>query len=270
MKKFAFVIVCLFLLNLPQFAQNISDENSTHKIAFYSKYSFYDERNGIKKLVEAERLLDDCDFSLQPLLDKIREAEKDLKSVSLSTEQRKEKETKYETAKDNLKIHNDKRIENHEKRKKIILQSILNEITNAINIIEKENNLVLIDLDELTENGLILNFDESLDLSKSLILFINNNLDKNTDSIPKLNIPKVKFAKINTETFYDKTNGIIRLVKDEPLRITKAPQDIAKELEDIRKENGLSFILDSSKEIPDKLKYFQSEDITKEFIIRYN
>lgn len=273
MKKFAFVIICLFLLNLSQFAQNNLSENHTRRIAFYSKYSFYYDRFGIKRLVEAERLLYDCDFSIQPLLDKIREVENQLKLTSISNEQRKEKEKEYEIVKLQLKNHKDARLENIEKRKKIILQPVWNEINNAINTIEKENNVIFVDLNELEEQGLLLSLDESIDLSKPLISFINNYLDKKTDSIPKFNTSEIKFAKINTEKFYDENNGIkelVRVKKEQLLPIKNINQKIGKELENFRKEKGLSFSLDSSKEIPNLFKNLHSNDITKEFIIRYN
>lgn len=168
MKKFAFVIICLFLLNSTQFAQ----DNSA-RIAFYSKNSFYADKIAfIQKLVETEKLLYECDFSMQHLLDKISKVENELKSTSLSKEQRKIKEKEYEIVKAELNTHKNNRIENFEKRKKIILQPILNEVDKAINILEKENNVIFVDLDELTENGLLLSFNEGFDLSKSLISFI--------------------------------------------------------------------------------------------------
>ncbi|HRH41845.1 MAG TPA: hypothetical protein PKY82_09395 [Pyrinomonadaceae bacterium] len=102
--------------------------------------------------------------------------------------------------------------ENFEKRKNILVQPLLDKIETQLNLIAEQNNLIILDLNELDENGQLLYLDEKTDVTKIIIPILNDFLSTNILLPTKFDIPQPKIALLNTEIFSDETKGIYELV----------------------------------------------------------
>ena len=162
----------ILLLITVSFAQQ-NNNSQPKRIAFYNKYKFEDDKNGIEKYVKALDLLGFiCIFESDP-------------------EKRK---VAYDEA--------------YKKHYKFIIEPIENEISALIRQIETQNNLMILDLVEINKNGQILAIDEKFDISEPLIAFFNEYFKTKTKPNLSLNLPNLKIGTINTVSFKDEKSGI--------------------------------------------------------------
>ena len=232
------------------------------QIAFYNKYKFEDDKIGIVKLTKAILFATDRGYI------------GDLSNPKLKAI--------YE--------------ETYKKRYKILVEPVENEISALIRQIETQNNLMILDLVELDNNGQILEFDEKLDISDPLTVFFNEYFKTKSKPNLLLNLSESKIGAINTESFYDKKSGIKRLTvmfaeKSDQLKKetgttptfeeikarifkdkskSKIFQQIGNSIQSYMMEQGFGVVFDSSKQIPKELETFQTQDITNNFISYYN
>ncbi len=241
MTKLFFTSFIIFLLFIFAQGQQIN-KPVPKKVALFNSLAFSDEKTGIKKLVDAERIASDPGFI----------SETDSKKI--------------------LEIYK----ESYIRREKIIVEPVRNKISALLKQVENQNDIVLIDGVKLDEESLLLSFDERLDISKQFTAYFNKS--EKFDKPLKLNIPDIRIAVINTELFYDKQKGIKNLLKltassFEAKKFCSEPflcLEIIKSIQSFAKKDGCGMVLDSSKNLPAELSNFQMVDLTQKFINEYN
>lgn len=145
----------------------------------------------------------------------------------------------------------------YERQYREAVQPVGNVILYSLKLIEKENNLIILDGGELETKGLLLAFDEKLNITKSIIPALNDYFKTGVKPTLKLDLPETKIALINISLFENEKN-------------VKFNDEIFSKLQIYAKEKSFSLILDSSKELRAELKNFQTQDVTKDFISYYN
>lgn len=262
MKKVLFLSTIFILL---LFSVSFGQEKVVPKprtIALFNSFAFEDEKNGIKKLVDAESIANNPGFI----------AEQDKKK--------------------RLEIYK----EVYRRREETIVKPVKSEIAALIKQIGNQNNIVLLDGIELQLNGQLLGFNEKLNITEILIPEINEYFKTGSKPNLKVNLPSAKIAVINPNTFSDEKTGVKGYLQE----IEKAKRQIQKEtgnnpkieeivnririndlesnivdkifkaMQSYTKLKEFSLILDSTKKIPEGLENFPIQDITKEFISYYN
>ena len=241
MTKLFFTSLIIFLLFIFAQGQQIN-KPVPKKVALFNSLAFSDEKTGIKKLVDAERIASDPGFI----------SETDSKKI--------------------LEIYK----ESYIRREKIIVEPVRNKISALLKQVENQNDIVLIDGVKLDEESLLLSFDERLDISKQFIAYFNKS--EKFDKPLMLHIPDIRIAVINTELFYDKQKGIKNLLKltassFEAKKFCSEPSlclEIIKSIQSFAKKEGCGMVLDSRKNLPAELGNFQMVDLTQKFINEYN
>ncbi|HEX8288822.1 MAG TPA: hypothetical protein VF556_12545 [Pyrinomonadaceae bacterium] len=186
--------------------------------------------------------------------------------------------------------------ESHEKRKKILVDPVSDEIANLIKQLEFQNQIIILDGVKLQINGHLIGYNEKLNITNTIIPVLNEYFKTSLKPNLKLNLPEAKIAVINTNIFYDKKAGIkeylpqIKKVEEQIKNETgKSPTEeeiinrawrdnsqnyidnkIAKEIQSFTNEKGFGITLDSSKKIPHELENIPLQDITNDFISYYN
>jgi hypothetical protein len=258
MKKTLFFLIIL-VLSTVSFGQ--INNLQPKRIVFYDKYKFEDDKNGIEKYVKAlDTLGYICIFESDP-------------------EKRK---AAYNRA--------------YENRYKLIIEPVQNEISQSLKQIEIKNDVVILDLSKLDENGQILALDEKLDVSQPLIAFFNEYFKTNIKQNLSFNPPETKIGTINTDSLNDEKSGIkilttmfaetsnqikketgtapnfteikARIFKDESK--SKIFQQIGNSIQSYSMKKGYSLVFDSREKLPLELSNFQTQDITNDFISYYN
>lgn len=259
MKKLVLLsnLLILFLITV-----SLGQENkpTTKRIAFYNSYQFADKKNGVERYAQALELLGYiCIF------------EKD---------EEKRKELYMEA---------------YKRHTKLAIEPIKNEIYDLLKQIEIQNNITLFDIVELGNKNQLLTFDQKSDISQNLITILNDRFKTKSKPNFTLNLPEQKFAKINTELFFDEKTGIKSIAaKSGAIKnlLTKETgtnpslneiqayflkvntefdlTQIGVASQDFAMKNGYTAIFNSSKNLPAELENFQITDITNDFISYYN
>lgn len=168
--------------------------------------------------------------------------------------------------------------EQREAKRKTVVEPVLSEITDLLKQIEIYNKVVILPGFKLELNGQLLPVDKKFEITEQFINFFNNKTEKSTQTLT-LNIPESKIGAINTNTFYDRANGIKRINKITSEKIidlkttcqnTIECREIGKYIQSYATKKGYSVIFDSSKTIPEEIKSFDIDDLTKDFISDYN
>jgi len=268
--KFPMTVVCsvLFILfSVPVFfAQKVSQEK---KIVLLNKLAFDDEKNGVKKVVEAWKLVESCEFNPEWYENyvQIQTLEKELLSNDLSFASKDEKLKKLDQLKRRSIELENQRKERFEQKKTLFLNPVLKKIDVQIANIAEQNNLIVLDGAELEEKGLLLAFNKNINITDKIIPAINEYFK--TDITPTLNfdVPETKLVLINLNEF-----NLSVMSKNQPTSKNdiSAQRDLINKIQKFADEKGFQIILDSSKTMPDELKNFQFQDVTKDFISYYN
>lgn len=254
------ILLILLLLSV-SFGQQ--KPNSNKLIALFDNYSFSDSKSGIKKLQKAYFYIDQLScFPNQDTLSRIKE----LENSSLSSEDRKEKLSQLK------KIFE----EQSAKREKILVEPILNEISEALKQLEYQNNVIFLDGAKLEENGQLLAFDRKLDLSDKITKAINDYFTTGIVTYLRPDLSEIKIAVIDSNLF-DKFYFTKQLSnKTKEIKERKSESELAiehnlilnyrKEIQEFANKNRFNLILDSNKRIPIELESFPIQDVTNDFI----
>jgi hypothetical protein len=241
--------------------------NSNKLIALFDNYSFSDSKNGINKLQKAYFYIDQLScFPNQDTLSRIKE----LENSSLSSEDRKEKLSQLK------KIFE----EQSAKREKILVEPVLNEISEALKQLGYQNNVIFLDGAKLEENGQLLAFDRKLDLSDKITKAINDYFTAGIVTNLRPDLSEMKIAVIDGNLF-DKFYLTKQLDnKTKEVKEGKSESELAtehnlilnyrKDIQEFANKNRFNLILDSNKRIPVELENFPIQDVTSEFISYLN
>ncbi len=147
------------------------------------------------------------------------------------------------------------REEGFKQRYKLFVEPIKLKISDLLNQIEIENDLIILDGAELEETGRLLAWDKKTNITDNVILFANDFFKTGVKPLLKLNLPEAKIAVIDTES-----------LKPETINLSNTYEALQKFAE----QKGFRLILDSSKTFPSELEHFPKQDVTKDFITYYN
>ena len=146
-----------------------------------------------------------------------------------------------------------------------------------LKLVEKKENLYIINLYRSEEMQQILAVNIEIDITPTLISFINNKSNKTLEQL-KLKLPAGKIGTINKSVFYDRQKGIKRIIK----QLDKFPNQkdiclktlaclgVGKALQEFALKNEFVVIFDSSQELPTAINKFQLNNVTSDFINEYN
>jgi hypothetical protein len=263
---FNFLFVFSLFAQIPSVSKQNSRTNGV-RVFVVSEYDF-DNKNGIKKLVDAYNKVESLDcFATTP---GCREAS--------------------------------------EKLRKLLVEPVWIEIQDSLKQVEKQNNVIILEMGKLAEKRQVLAFNQKFDITRQFITFFNNK-GENPNETLKLEIPESKIAVIDTKRFEDEENGLKRHsnlskqlfaevnkemekefgtakpdLNPETIRnfIQRFPNRIShrefgqelvrigKAIQTFADQKKFSIVFDSSKQLPPELKGFPVQNITKEFISYYN
>lgn len=216
-------------------AQQKNENIELKKIALYNRYAFEDDKTGIRRLVDAYATAENPGFIPERDINRDREQ--------------------------------------YEKRKRVLVDPILNEITGTLKRLESENNITILDGVELEENSLLLAFDSQFNMTDTLISYFNNKPRKSSEAL-KLDVAPSKVGSINTTILFDQKIGIKGFSEiysfEELCKNKQKCTELSNKLQLFALGRGFSIILDSKKPLPDKLKELVSTDLTLEFIGQFN
>lgn len=155
----------------------------------------------------------------------------------------------------------------------------LENLFDFLNLVEQKENLYILNISRANQQQ-ILAVNPKLDITASLISFVNNKSNKTLEKL-KLDLPGGKIEKIgtiDTRQFYDKQKGINRLIK----QLDKYPNqqeicfkttvciEVGKALQEFALKNGFSVIFDANIKLQTPINKFQLNDVTSDFINEYN
>lgn len=259
MKKALFISILLTLL-LCSAAPAQETNLQPKRIAFINKLKFGDEKQGVGKYVNALKAAENPGFIPQPETDPA------------------------------------KRKALYEKRYKSFVEPVEKEIAIFLKEIATQNNLIILDVIELDRRGQILILNDKLDITYKVIPLINEYFETKAKPNLTINVSEAKIGRINTKFFLDEKLGITKLA--EKVQETKnfikqqtgnepTPDEIkafimknqSKDnyffriidfMQSFAEKNGFEVVFDPSYKLPSELLYFQTYDVTKDFISYYN
>ncbi|MGQ0542016.1 MAG: hypothetical protein ACT4O9_09235 [Blastocatellia bacterium] len=168
--------------------------------------------------------------------------------------------------------------ENYTKRKTLLIDPILREISWFIIDTEVHNGFLVLDGVALEQNGNLLAFNKQLDITAPLIKHFNEQVEIALKTPFIVTVPSSNIATIDTKLFFDHTHGIKGLKGLQSDATT--PTDFCGSKEQCDKifsalqvfadSKGYNLVLDSGKPIPEKLVGFRFTNITTEFVKEYN
>ena len=172
MKLFQITFFILILAGV-SFAQN--------KIGFINGYEFYDEKNGIKKLVEAVNSTFVCYFDGLELEDKAGKLKGDIQALKIMGKPIEQKVLELSEVEEQLKKLNEERILADKKRYTLLVGPIEKQINDKLELFANKNGYKkifnIVDLEDS-----LLYIDESSLVTKDFIKFCNEEFEKEKTS----------------------------------------------------------------------------------------
>ena len=229
----------LLLMTIPILGQTSSQNCEGKRIAFYNEVAF-DSKTGVKRLYEANKVAEEVGFI------------PDARKSSLA-----EVQSAYE------------------RRYKIIVEPVLSEIRRTIAKIAIGNDTQIFDAARFDQAGMFLYIDTKLLIDAQLIPLLNLPSDPNS-TVPTIKIRPLKFAAANTDRFFDPKTGLRGFElddigqKSEFCGRSKKCVDVGTYAAKFASETGFDVIFDSATNLPTELKKLVCNDVTKDFIDRYN
>lgn len=229
----------LLLMTIPVLGQTSSQNCDGKRIAFYNEVAF-DSKTGVKRLYEANKVAEEEDFipdASQRTLAEVQSA--------------------------------------YERRYKIIVEPVLSEIRQTIAKIANANDTQIFDVARFDLAGMFLYIDTKLFIDAQLIPLLNLPSDPNRN-IPTIKIRPLKFAAVDTDRFFDPKTGLRGFElndigqKKEFCGRSKKCVDVGTFAAKFASETGFDVIFDSATNLPTELKNLVCNDVTTDFIDRYN
>ncbi len=228
-------LAVIYTFSAQTFAQSPEIDGKIN-LALYSSYSFRSSEHGIKRLIRAWH---DA-TTIEPYRSKMSTQE--WKSIS-------------------------------EARQKELVQPIETEIARNLESIEKKDSLIILDGGELAANSVLLAFDGNINITDELITFFNAEPAPPIEDL-KIIVPRTKIGVIDSTLLFDKNDGIKSLGDASDLNSlceneSKCDQ-LHQDFQTFADKNGYGIIIDSSKELSEKLKTLKFDDLTSKFILEQN
>ena len=165
------IIGLLLFLGGVSFAQN--------KIGFVDGYLFYDEKIGIKRLVEVVKLTYVCHFNGIDLEEKIVRVKNEIQELKILGKIAEQKKLELSELEEKIKKRNDEWRLADKKRFSILVEPIEKQVKEKLNSFKVKNGYIeIFDLSDDKILDAILYLDKSLDITTEFIKFCNEEFEK--------------------------------------------------------------------------------------------
>lgn len=171
MKRIFILSVFTLLFCISSFAQN--------KIVVIDSNAFYNEKSGIKILINAVIATYDCDFQSSSFIKKIGELKNEIENLKVNSKSTDEKVSELSKIEEEYNSYRKRRAESYKKRYSVLVEPIEKKIKDKLKLFINEKGFTqIIDLSDDRVVDAVLYIDSSIDVTNEFIKFCNEEFEK--------------------------------------------------------------------------------------------
>lgn len=161
----------------------------------------------------------------------------------------------------------------YERRRKILVEPVLNELRSEMTVISKSNGFHLFEGLSLDEHQFLLALDDRLNVTSQLIRHFNRVSSKSGRLIADIEIPSTRIGTIDVKKLYGSSTGLRGFESATDLHLYCEDGKCKRLYDLLRKftmDQKYGALFDSSRDLPKRIREIACFDATNEFIDYFN